>query len=201
MYLPLVNYLGHIYFSANNNELAQANLYGDFVKGSHLAHLPQLLQNGILLHREIDHYVDHHPAVRTLLPHLRPTLPKVAPIAIDLYFDHLLAKNWQHFHKIPLTEFLNDFYQSIQPLNPLYPIVFNQFLENMARYNWMSHYAQTEGLNKMCHGVSRKLSFNNALSDGLKTFLANKKHIESAFYEYMSDANEHFLTFHSRIMS
>ena len=62
-----MNYLGHLYFSKNDFELMYYNLFGDFVKGSDLSRFPIKIQEGIRLHREIDHYIDHHPYVRKLL--------------------------------------------------------------------------------------------------------------------------------------
>jgi acyl carrier protein phosphodiesterase len=95
-----MNFLGHLYFSNNDFELMQANLFGDFVKGKDYTHLPLKLQEGVTLHRKIDHYIDHHPAVLDLVHLLHDDLPKVAAIAVDIYFDHLLAKNWSKFHSI-----------------------------------------------------------------------------------------------------
>jgi len=68
-----------------------ANLYGDFVKGRDYSKYPLIIQGGITLHREIDDFIDHHPLVLELLHELYAPLPKVAGIAIDLYFDHLLT--------------------------------------------------------------------------------------------------------------
>lgn len=85
-----MNYLGHIYLSFGDHELATANLFGDFVKGKNLSHLPQEIQVGIRLHRAIDSFTDQHEAVKEILQLIRADLPKVAPIAIDLIFDHLL---------------------------------------------------------------------------------------------------------------
>src|SRR5690606_11317562 len=105
-----MNFLGHLYFSNNDTELMLYNLYGDFVKGSHLEVFPPKVERGIRLHREIDSYIDSHPIVHQLTHELHEFLPKVSGIAIDLFFDHLLAKNWLNFHSKPLDVFLDEFY-------------------------------------------------------------------------------------------
>jgi acyl carrier protein phosphodiesterase len=196
-----MNYLGHIYFSNNDFELAIANLFGDHVKGTHFDQYSPKIVNGIILHREIDNYIDTHPSVKKILPILRTSLPKVAGIAIDLYFDHLLAKNWKLFHPTPLNDFLQSFYMQIKGNTQIYPDFFLEYLQKMIDYNWMSHYYTKGGLNKMCHGVSQKLSFKNQLVNGLHVYNAHEKLIETAFHEYMSDANEHFSLYFSRNMS
>src|SRR5574343_294919 len=107
-----MNYLGHIYFSNNDPQLAIANLFGDFVKGKKYLDYPYHVQKGVLLHRKIDHFIDHHAGVVRLIHEIRPHLPKVAPIAIDIYFDHLLAKNWQKYHPTELPAFLATLYSN-----------------------------------------------------------------------------------------
>jgi acyl carrier protein phosphodiesterase len=188
-----MNYLGHIYFSSSN-EMAIANLFGDEVKGSTFQHFPPLIQDGISLHRKLDDFMDNHQVVKFVCGIIREELPKVAPIAMDIYFDHLLAKNWGEFHVKPYQQFLADFYKQIRLTKHLFPADFRVFLENMIHFNWMSHYGEPYGLYKMCQGVSSKLSFQNALINGHIVFEKYENIIKSAFYEYMHDANEHFLT-------
>lgn len=196
-----MNYLGHLFFSDNDFELAIANLFGDSVKGTHFDQYPPKVITGIVLHREIDHFMDTHPSVKKILPVLRPDLPKVASIAIDLFFDHLLAKHWNQFHPLPLDEFLKLFYQQINNNTFPYPDQFLDYLQKMIQFNWISYYPTLDGLDKMCHGVSHKLSFNNQLINGLQVFKNNEKGIEQAFIEYMTDANEHFSHYFSGKMS
>jgi len=196
-----MNYLGHLYFSGNSVELMQANLYGDFIKGSKLTHLPEIIQQGIQLHRKIDDFIDHHPVVHDLLVVLRPELPKVAGIAVDIYFDHLLAKHWKQFHPQPLGDYLHYFYTHLDLNNSGYSEEFTGFLRAMIRYDWMSHYPTIDGLDKMCRGVSTKLSFDNALVNGKAVFAKHEKHISAAFFDYMLAANEHFLIQDLRILS
>lgn len=179
----------------------QANLYGDFIRGSQLDYLPGIVQQGVRLHRRIDDFIDHHPLVHNLLVVLRPELPKVAGIAVDIYFDHLLAKHWKQFHPQPLEEYLEYIYAHLDLDGDTYPAGFITFLRAMIRYNWMSHYATSEGLDKMCRGVSTKLSFDNALINGKAVFTRYEQDITDCFFNYMSTANEYFLTEDFRILS
>ncbi|HLU87619.1 MAG TPA: hypothetical protein VKZ44_07670, partial [Taishania sp.] len=82
-----MNYLGHIFFSDKDPALMYANLFGDFVKGRNWKQYTNEIQKGIVLHRTIDSFIDTHSAVKELAHLLAPDLPKVAPIAIDIYFD------------------------------------------------------------------------------------------------------------------
>lgn len=196
-----MNYLGHIYFSGNDPQLMQANLYGDFIKGSHLGHLPEILQRGIQLHRSIDHYIDHHPVVHTLLLELRPAMPRVAGIAVDIFFDHLLARHWDQFHPQPLDAFLKAVYRKFDPEDDHYSVEFRLFLRKLISNNWISHYPTLDAVHRMCTSVGNKLSFPNNLSGGKSVFLIYENRISETFFEYMKDANEYFLTEEFRILS
>lgn len=188
-----MNYLGHIYFSNNDFELAYANLYGDFIKGRNLAHLPQKLQDGIRLHRSIDHYIDQHPAVKELKSILKVDLPKVNPIAIDLYFDHLLAKEWINYHPAPLENFLQDFYGFQPNYWDAYTDAFQSFIARMREVQWLSYYAEFFGLTKACEGVSSRLSFPNKLSSAPSVFSRFQSEITEGFHLFMLDGITTFL--------
>jgi len=187
-----MNFLGHIFFSQNNTELMYANLFGDFVKGKNLSRYRPIVQKGIRIHRNIDHYIDHHPITIELFHHLYPSLPKVTGIAVDLYFDHLLAKNWSNYSVVNFEEFLANFYQ--QPIDPEdYPNPsFHLMLSKMKASNWLLQYQTLEGLNKACMGVSQRISFENNLHEGVSVFVAHEAIIVQAFHDFMEKAIIHF---------
>ncbi len=189
-----MNYLGHIYFSGNDFELAYANLFGDFVKGKDLSHLTEKLQEGVRLHRRIDSYIDQHPAVKSLKSILQQDLPKVYSIAIDLYFDHLLAKEWNDFHPVLLDDFLHNFYVFEPYYWEEYPTEFKGFVARMKQVKWMSYYAELYGLTKACEGVSSRLSFPNKLNDAPGVFLRFQTEITDGFHAYMTDGIATFLS-------
>jgi acyl carrier protein phosphodiesterase len=196
-----MNYLGHLYLSGNDTELMQANLYGDFIKGSNLSELDPAIERGIRLHRSIDHFIDHHQVIHELLPVLRTDLPKVAGIAIDIYFDHLLAKNWLTFHPQPLDDYLTVIYNSLNTSDKRYNKEYLVFLERLVQHRWINHYPTLDAIDRMSKNVSSQLSFPNQLMNGKSVFLIHEKVISDAFFDYMWSANEHFLTEKLRILS
>lgn len=184
-----MNFLGHLYFSRNDTDLMLANLFGDFVKGKDLSHLRNKTQQGIFLHRSIDSYIDNHPAVHDLLQILYKPLPKVAGIAVDLYFDHILAENWKDFHDKKLADFIQEFYDSIDLSHEEYSPKFRFMIEKMVEHNWLYQYQFEHGLYKACQGVSRRLTFENPLSSGLDVFHEYRTEITQAFHLYMKEAD------------
>jgi acyl carrier protein phosphodiesterase len=187
-----MNYLGHIFLSNGDPELALANLFGDFIKGKKYLDYSAKIQEGILLHRSIDSYMDNHPKVKELTRNLYSALPKVAPIAVDLYFDHLLAKNWGNYHSNPYSNYLQDLYTAFKPLSKHYPEHFQAFVRLLIERDWMKHYPTEFGLQKMCAGLSQKISFENNLHTGFSVFKTYEIEIFNTFQTYMLNAVENF---------
>jgi acyl carrier protein phosphodiesterase len=194
-----MNFLGHIYFSDNDPELMYANLFGDFVKGSDLSNFPTSIKKGIILHRSIDNYIDHHPDVVDLMHQLYPSLPKITGIAVDLYFDHLLASNWNNYHPTDYRSYLNKFYSYSIEKEPAYPESYKSFIRILKQKDWMIHYNSREGLKKMCNGVSQRISFSNALSFAPNIFERKEKIITETFEKYMTSAIPFFSELRSRL--
>ena len=183
-----MNFLGHLFFSNNDLDLMIANLYGDSVKGTRFKHYSKGIQQGVLLHRKIDYYMDQHPAVKKLRIHLYTDLPKIAGVALDLIFDHLLAKKWDEFHHKELNVFLEEFYNHRSPLELEMSKGFVLLLKRMRESKWMNYYPTLYGLEKSALGVSGRISFKNSLQDTPRTYLKHQNIIEETFYLYMKDA-------------
>lgn len=165
-----------------------ANLFGDHIKGSDLHAFSPIVQAGINLHRSIDSYIDHHPDVITLMHKLYPELPKVTGIAIDLFFDHLLAKNWNNYHSVPLNEFLDNFYLT-DPINwENYTTGFRMMIQQMREKRWLNYYHEMYGLRKACEGVSARLSFENELKNAPEVFIKHQSEIQICFEKFMKEA-------------
>lgn len=169
-----------------------ANIFGDFVKGKDLSHHSQLVQKGIKLHRKIDDYIDHHPAVVKLTHHLYKQLPKVAGIAVDLYFDYLLAKNWKKYHSSDYITFIQTFENTEINRDTFPKQKFWNVLDRMKAGEWLKHSQTIYGLKKSSQGVSNMISFENVLDEAPEVFLQNEAMIEETFHQFMKEAIPYF---------
>lgn len=192
-----MNFLGHLYLSGDNLPLMVANLFGDFVKGKDYTHLPKMVQQGVYLHRQIDSFTDQHQELSKVKKVLYPVLPKISPIAIDLYLDHLLAKNWRSYHHQDLevfSEHFFDFFFSPQrntfneETDFVYPPQFVELIAIMQQRDWLNRYRNLEGLDMACSGLSKRISFPNVLYKGKAVFLEHETLITDAFRKFMKDA-------------
>jgi acyl carrier protein phosphodiesterase len=105
-----MNFLAHIYLSGNNEELKFGNFIGDWIKGNKFLNYQGDFRKGILLHREIDGFTDNHPVVDRSVERLRPAYGKHAAVAVDILYDHYLAKNWEDYSEVPLKKFVKEFH-------------------------------------------------------------------------------------------
>ncbi len=169
-----------------------ANLQGDYIKGKNLSHLPEIVQRGSHLHRTIDNFIDTHEDVKELLHILYPHLPKISGIAVDLYFDHLLARDWSNFHSTPLRDFIDTFYQHLPNFKDSFAPEFLFMLDKMKEYDWLYQYQYMRGLSSASGGLSRRISFENNLHQAPYVFNMLQPEIEKAFHKYMESAQPFF---------
>jgi acyl carrier protein phosphodiesterase len=179
-----------------------ANLYGDFVKGKDYTFLPTIVQRGVKLHRRIDDFIDHHPLIIELKSELYKPLPKISGIAIDLYMDHLLAKNWEKYSTHALDSFVNDFFQfalnkdnqTIYSLSSkfTYPSEFINLLKLIHEQQWIIRYKKIDGLIMASSGLSKRISFNNSLHKAPDVFIELEQEITNVFHNFMNAAKNEF---------
>jgi acyl carrier protein phosphodiesterase len=93
---------------------------------------------------------------------------RVAPILVDLAFDHYLAFYWDEYHQEPLADFTQKAYRSLEDTSDL-PEKLQLIIPSIIEQDWLSSYQTKQGLNKAIEGVSRRISkpelFNTAIKD------------------------------------
>ncbi|MBI2259222.1 MAG: DUF479 domain-containing protein [Flavobacteriia bacterium] len=188
-----MNYLAHLFYSGDDFDLMINNLYGDFVKGKYITHYDEKIQAGIVLHRNLDSYIDTHSTISLIKKEISIDLPKIYPIAIDLFYDHFLAKNWNNYHSSPLEFYLNDFYSKIEHIPNYYSEEFHLFLNRLREKKWLNYYHTLFGLHKLCEGVSKKLNFKNELGKAPAVYINKEVQIEKHFLTFTNEAINRFL--------
>ncbi|GGQ28864.1 ACP phosphodiesterase [Shewanella litoralis] len=174
-----MNFLAHLHLADISDTHLVANLCGDFAKGKVEDH-PQHLQQGIWLHRQIDLVTDSHEIIIDLLKQFPKTSRRVAPVLIDLAFDHYLAFYWEEYHHQNLDVFCQKAYQELNTTAEL-PASLQAIAPKIIQQDWLSSYQTKQGLNQAIKGVSQRLSkpelFDHAIRDVDKLYVE----IEIAF--------------------
>ena len=155
-----MNYLAHTWLARHSDEALLGGLLGDFVHGQvALQDWPPEVAREILLHRRIDRYTDTHPAVTEV----RATfgdLRRYAGIVLDVYFDHLLARDWLRWNDAPLDEFTQRVYRVLWEHRKQLPPRLQRIAPHMSADDWLGNYRHRDAVDGAIRGISTRLSRN-----------------------------------------
>ena len=182
-----MNILAHLYLSKNNKNILIGNFIADAVKGKKHANYPKEIQAGILLHREIDNYTDHHPIVRKSKRRLHERYNHYDGVIIDILYDHFLAKNWHHYSEIPLEVYANNVYSFLQSTSDIFPSKIQKTLPYMIEYNWLVAYASTEGIEKVLGGMNKRTKGISKMNLAIEDLKLHYTEFEEDFTIFFKD--------------
>lgn len=139
---PIVNVLAHALLAQQAGCSLVGNLLGDFVRGRPGAHLPRVWQQGIALHRRVDGFVDRHPASAASVARLPADRRRWARVALDVYYDHLLARDWARYGGPPLAQFAAGVYAALDADRARLPAGLVRFADFMAERDLLVGYGE-----------------------------------------------------------
>lgn len=151
-----MNYLAHIYLSGDRDLVTIGNFMADGIKGKDYKNYPVEIQIGVLLHRHIDTFTDAHKTVRKSTKRLHEKYSHYSGIIVDMLYDHFLAKNWDRYSNVLLTEYVDSFYDSLQENYHILPFRVQKMIPYMMTDNWLVSYASLEGISKALEGMNRR---------------------------------------------
>ncbi|MFN2261880.1 MAG: ACP phosphodiesterase [Psychroflexus sp.] len=182
-----MNYLAHIYLSGNNDFLKIGNFIADEIKGKSYQSYPKKIQNGILLHRHIDNFTDHHPVVSKSASRFFADFGHYNGVIIDVIYDHILAKNWMEYSEIPLEEFVSDFYKLIQIHQQVLPPRISRIFPYMIEQNWLLNYASVEGITGILKQMNKRTIHETNLHESMQIYLEHKDEFDTEFKTFFED--------------
>ena len=184
-----MNYLAHLYLSGKNEDLLIGNFLGDSVRGSKFEQYSEGIQKGIRLHRAIDTFTDAHPVFRITKSRLESFDP-YAGVIVDMFYDHLLAKNWKKYSDINLFDYTKWAYSVLLPQIDSYPEKAQKMLPSMSKYNWLFNYGMMEGLERSLYGISKRTVDNYRLDPAVKLLQQNRTDFENDFELFFEDLRD-----------
>jgi acyl carrier protein phosphodiesterase len=193
-----MNFLAHFYLSGNDTGLLVGNFLADSVKGKkYLEYAPEV-QKGILMHRFIDHFTDTHPVTATMKQRLRPRFHHYAPVVVDVFFDHFLAKNWAYYSQIPLDQFIRETYFRLETESSAFPEKSKQILKYMRMHDWLTAYSSIEGIGIVMTQMSRRTSFASGMEQGAEALREHYDEHEMDFRRFFPELQNACLQFNTR---
>lgn len=180
-----MNYLAHLFLSCQDDELLLGNFIADSIRNKEVANYSPAIQKGIVLHRKIDSYTDNHPVVRQGTRRLHPYHHKYAPVVIDIFFDNLLAHNWDRYSEESLADFSNRMYYTLKERHLDLPVKMQSYVPNMIENNWLMKYGTDEGLQYVFERMDKRTKFKS-------NFVNAVSHLKKDFSAYNEEFNLFF---------
>lgn len=162
-----MNHLAHAWLAGDDEALLIGSLLGDFWRGAPDPRWPPAIAEGVRLHRRVDSFTDAHPAVVAARRLFDAPFRRYAGILLDVWFDHLLAADFERRCGRRLRGFADAVYASLQRADPGLPISFQLFAARAAKYDLLVAYADRDVLDSVFAGLSERLSRANPIAHAL----------------------------------
>jgi acyl carrier protein phosphodiesterase len=152
-----MNYLAHLFLADGTAESLIGNLMADFVKGNaHLA-LPPAVRRGIRLHRRVDAFTDTHPAVQRSIARISPRWGWFSGVILDVYFDYLLAADWERYAAVSLRDFIDHVYTALRQHHDLLPEEMREVVARIIGEDRLMSYSRLDGIAQALARISDRL--------------------------------------------
>ena len=183
-----MNFLAHALLAGDDPALVVGGVVGDWIKGPLPAGLPADLARGVALHRAIDSHAETPPAFRRSRARVSAPRRRYAGVLVDIFYDHLLASDWEALQQRPFAEFRYGVYRAISARLTDLPEQAHLGLELMATQDWFHSYARIEGIADVLVRMSHRARRPNPLAGGEGEFLADAEGFRADFREWLADA-------------
>jgi acyl carrier protein phosphodiesterase len=183
-----LNYLAHLCLADGSPDSIAGNFLGDFVKGRPEGRFPPAVVRGIRLHRAIDRFTDDHPIVRHAVDRIAPERRRFAGIAVDMAFDHFLARNWAETDPAGFAAIRRHAYAVLYARRDELPERLRAILPHLSGDDWLNSYAHFDGIAYALERMSRRLRRPNALAATADDLARHYDALEADFHAYWPEA-------------
>ncbi|MBN2805175.1 MAG: DUF479 domain-containing protein [Prolixibacteraceae bacterium] len=183
-----MNYLGHIFLSGMNEPLLVGNFIGDYVKGRQFEHYPDEIKQGILLHRVIDEFTDHHPNWMAIRELIRPAYHRHAGVVADLFLDHYLARSWDLYSPIRLQWHAKWVYAVLLKYYEFLPERVKGFLPFLIQHRRLQSYADVSGIEISLRIMALHTSLPDHHNEAIHLLKTCDKELATLAHGFLPDA-------------
>lgn len=180
-----MNFLAHLHLASLADSSLYGNLLADFVRGNPQGSYPAPIIDGIFMHRRVDVMTDRLPQVLEAKRYFRQEFRRVAPITLDVVWDHFLALHWQELEpEISLNAFVNHARSEIVPMLPQSPERFQNLNAFMWQERWLERYAELPFIAKVLQGMANRRPKLGALAGSFVDIEDNYLQLEQTFLQF-----------------
>ena len=188
-----MNHLAHALLAGSDDNVLLGSLLGDFWRGAPDPGWPGGVREGVILHRKIDVFTDSHPEVAAARSLFAPPWRRYAGILIDIYFDHVLAREWPRHSNKPLSAFSARTADLLDRHAAWLPADLNRFARYFRAHGLFAAYAQRTTIEQVLAGISHRLRHPNPLAQAGPALWALSGGLDAAFARFIPGLNAHAL--------
>ncbi|MDX1962179.1 MAG: ACP phosphodiesterase [Pirellulales bacterium] len=200
-----MNWLAHLLLSDPPIECQMGNVLADVIKGHDRRDLGPLYKLGLRCHREIDNFTDSHPLFQLSVARLPACWSRFAGILVDIYYDHILAKNWAKYCGETLEQVTGQFYQAASERLAELPPFAREVLSSMIRVDRLGSYQWLGGiqdaLTKLSARISERVGRAIDLAPAIKDLEALDAALTEDFSQFFPALVEHICQWRKDVLA
>jgi len=176
-----MNLLAHALLAGDDDDVRFGSVIGDFVRGAIDPALPDGVRDGIALHRAVDAYTDAHAEVVAARMLFDAPYRRYAGILLDVWFDHLLARDWSRHAAGSLHSFSREVQALLRQRAAELPPRMRGFAAYTHRNDLPEAYRERAMIGDVLRGLSQRLSRENPLAQALPVIETQAEPIQRHF--------------------
>jgi acyl carrier protein phosphodiesterase len=180
-----MNFLAHLHLASLAHSSLLGNLLADFVRGNPAGQYDPEVIAGIMLHRRVDVMTDSLPQVKACRDYFSDEYRRVAPITLDVVWDHFLARHWQQLEPSQsLPNFIQTARHQIEPHLSFTPERFQNMNSYLWSERWLERYADLSFIAKVLQGMASRRPRLGALAGSFADIERNYHQLETHFWQF-----------------
>ena len=153
-----MNFLAHLHLADGDAGDMAGGVAADFVRNPQLHLLTPDVLRGVMLHRHIDGFTDRHPVTLRSISRIAKEFGWFSGIIIDIFYDHILARDWPRYSSEPLAAFAARSYRVLEDHLTNLPEDARDFMRKFVDEDRLNRYATLDGIEDTLARVSKVIA-------------------------------------------
>ena len=190
-----MNWLAHVFLSEPTVEFQLGNLLADIVRRRQREGLPDAFVRGALRHHSIDVFTDAHPIVKRSRARLSPAYRRFSGVIVDVFYDYLLATQWNRYLSVALDDFTARFYAEAAATDIVLPDDARFTLVRIIEHDLLGQYRNVDGVRNSLRRLSMQLNARWGrefqLDGSVRELIEHEQALAEDFAEFFPQLQRH----------
>ena len=167
------------------------NLLPDLLRPAECEQVRGIYQAGIMRHRQIDAFTDRHPGFRQSARRITGGLRRYGPIIVDVFYDHILSREWSRYSAVSRGDFIGDFHRQLESCLPDLPAAAADRLRQIRAENRLGSYHEPAGVAAALQRIGQRLRHPVPLEEAAPLLQSEYAAFEADFSQLFTDLLDH----------